>query len=85
MTDKGGDGLAGRNRRQEDSLRMWMSEPAKLHRSCMKKPHFFVENGRKCSICRYPLSVDLSAEKLEVVFRLMRVMTDYYSPHLFSG
>jgi hypothetical protein len=42
------------------------------------------DDGSRCQVCRYPLSVSLPAEKLDLIFRLMRVITDYYRvPHLF--
>lgn len=68
MSDHGGDGWWDRDRRQEDSLRATLSEPFK----------FVSWWGVPMETYRVP------ENKLDLIFRLMRVMTDHYRvPHLF--
>lgn len=80
----GCDGWCSRDRIEEEALRATLTDPAKLHAACVGKPGH--DHGpNRCKVCRYPLSVSLPAEKLDRIFRLMRVLTDYYRvPHLFS-
>ena len=75
-----------RNRSEEDALRATLTDSAKLHSACVGKPVWPVgdDDGQGCKVCRYPLSVNLPREKLTLIFRLMRVLTDYYrEPHLY--
>jgi len=70
IADMGGDGWSGRDRRQEDRLRASLSEPLDV-----------------ISWCGSPIGRShLAAEKLSLIFRLVRAMTDHYqAPHLFPG
>lgn len=72
MTEKGRDGLSSRDRRLKDSLRASLSKPFDLHSWC----------GVPMGTYHIPSLVP--AGKLDLIFRLMRVMTDYYRvPQLF--
>ncbi len=86
MTKTRGDGRYTRNRSEEDALRTTLTDPEKLHASCVGKPFWPVgdDDGSRCKVCRYPLSLNVPDEKLNLIFRLMRVLTDYYrEPHLY--
>jgi hypothetical protein len=84
MKEQGGDGWGNRDRRLEDSLRITLSDPAKLHSSCIGRQNKLLVDGHLCAVCRYPLSVILPEGKLDLIFRMMRVMTDHYRvPYLF--
>lgn len=68
MTNQGGDGWCHRNRTEEESLREAMKEP------------FTIING--CG--EHPVPYRVHREKLTLIFRMMRVLTDYYRvPDLF--
>jgi hypothetical protein len=70
ITDRGGDGCSSRDRRYEDTLRASLNEP--------------LDRARLCGMTTS--GIHLRAGKLELIFRLMRVMTDYYQvPHLFPN
>ena len=72
MADQGGDGWSSRDHCQEDSLRASLDEPLDVRSWCGSL------------IGSYHVPALLSAGKLNVIFRLMRVMTDHYRvPHLF--
>jgi mannitol/fructose-specific phosphotransferase system IIA component len=82
MTEKGGNGWSNRDRRLEDFLRANLSNPARLHRSCGL--HNASAKDGRCAVCRYTLSVTLPEAKLDLIFRLMHVLTAHYrAPHLF--
>jgi hypothetical protein len=72
MTENGGDGWSSRDRSLEDSLRESLAEPFDLHSWC------------DSSMGSYHVPTILPVGKLDLIFRLMRVMTDHYRvPNLF--
>lgn len=72
MTGQGGDGWSSRDHCLEDSLRESLAEPFDLHSWCGS------------SMGTYHVPTILPAGKLDLTFRLMRVMTDQYRvPHFF--